>query len=107
MHRCATRSIFLIFLALAGVGYFATALADGPSLDVFPGDDLQGAIDRAATLTNKAVRVHAGTYFPKERSQALIHLNRRHDGIKVEAVGEVILSAQNPNVADPSAESFP
>ena len=61
---------------------------------VFPGGDLQAALDQAAANpTNKVVRVHAGVYQPKGAAQALIWFNRVHDGIHMQAMGEVILSA--------------
>ena len=41
------------------------------------------------------------------RGQALIWFNARHDGITLEAVGEVILTAGNPEIADSRAPSFP
>jgi hypothetical protein len=50
---------------------------------------------------------HAGTYRPSARGQALIWFNARHDGITLEAVGDVILTAANPEVADKSAPSYP
>ena len=57
--------------------------------------------------THKTVYVHAGTYRPAARGQALIWFNARHDGITLEAVGDVILTAANPDIADRRAPSFP
>lgn len=75
---------------------------------VYPGDDIQEALERAARdPINKTVRVHAGTYRPYRPGQALIWFNARHDGITLEAVGEVVLTAANPAVADPAAKSAP
>ena len=37
------------------------------------------------------------------RGQALIWFNARHDGITLEAVGDVTLTAANPDIADPTA----
>jgi hypothetical protein len=45
---------------------------------------------------NKAVYVHAGTYRPSAPGQALIWFNARHDGVTLEAVGDVTLTAANP-----------
>ena len=56
---------------------------------------------------NKTVYVHAGTYRPAAHGQALIWFNRRHDGITLEAIGEVVLTAANPAIADNKAPSFP
>lgn len=75
---------------------------------VFPGDNIQEALQlAAANKTNKAVKVHAGEYHPVNKRQALIWFNRAHDGIHLEAVGAVTLSAQNPRLTDPKAQGFP
>ena len=75
---------------------------------VSPGGQIQGALEAAARdPVNKTVYVHAGTYRPPTRGQALIWFNARHDGITLEALGEVILTAANPEIADPRAPSFP
>jgi hypothetical protein len=75
---------------------------------VHPGGSIQAALDAAAKdPDNKIVYVHAGTYRPAAHGQALIWFNRRHDGITLEAVGEVVLTAANPAIADNKAPSFP
>lgn len=75
---------------------------------VKPGMDIQQALDAAAADQNrKVVRVHAGEYRPPLHAQALIFFNARHDGITLEADGDVTLTAQNPDVADPAVSSFP
>src|SRR4051812_42321925 len=75
---------------------------------VQPGGSIQAALEAAAKdPANKIVYVHAGTYRPPARGQALIWFNARHDGITLEAVGEVVLTAANPAVADPKAPSYP
>jgi hypothetical protein len=51
--------------------------------------------------------VHAGTYRPQTPGQALIWFNARHDGITLEAVGTVVLTAANPDAANPQAPSYP
>lgn len=75
---------------------------------VQPGGRIQDALEAAAAdPVNKTVYVHAGTYRPRATGQALIWFNARHDGITLEAVGDVILTAANPDVADKSAPSYP
>ena len=44
---------------------------------------------------------------PAARGQALIWFNARHDGITLEAVGDVMLTAANPDIADRRAPSYP
>jgi hypothetical protein len=79
--------------------------------DVHPGDEIQPVLDRAAEAMgpggSATVRVHAGTYRPARPGQALIWFNERHDGITLEAVGDVVLSAANEALADPGAASAP
>ena len=85
----------------------AIALLDD-GYHVYPGDSIQEALQKAAeNTTNKIVRVHAGEYRPDKKGQALIWLNRKHDGIRVEAVGAVTLTAANPALAARSEASFP
>jgi Right handed beta helix region len=75
---------------------------------VYPQGRIQDALEAAARDTvRKTVFVHEGTYRPAERAQALIWLNARHDGITLEAVGDVVLSAANPQIADAKAASYP
>lgn len=75
---------------------------------VYPNQSIQDALDAAARdPVNKTVHVHAGTYRPASKGQAFIWLNARHDGITVEAVGEVILTAANPELADPRHPGAP
>src|SRR3954449_9870938 len=75
---------------------------------VQPGGSIQAAIEAAARdRSNKIVYVHAGTYRPAAHGQALIWFNRRHDGITLEALGDVVLTAANPAIADTKAPSFP
>ncbi len=78
------------------------------SYHVHPQGQIQDALEAAARdPVNKIVRVHAGTYRPRAAGQALIWFNARHDGITLEAVGDVTLTAANPEIADPRAHSFP
>jgi hypothetical protein len=75
---------------------------------VYPGSRIQDALERAAKdSTHKTIYVHAGTYRPAAKGQALIWFNARHDGITLEAVGDVTLTAANPEVSDPRAPSHP
>lgn len=75
---------------------------------VYPKGRIQDALEAAAAdPVNKTVYVHAGTYRPAAKGQALIWFNARHDGITLEAVGAVILTAANPDVADKNAPSYP
>jgi hypothetical protein len=77
-------------------------------LHVYPGGSIQEALEAAARdPVRKTVYVHAGTYRPAAKGQALIWFNARHDGITLQAVGEVVLTAANPEVADRSAPSYP
>jgi hypothetical protein len=77
------------------------------TIHVRPGESIQAALERAAEEGIKRVVVHAGTYSPPSPRQAMIWFNARHDGITLEARGEVVLSAANPDLADPSAPSYP
>jgi hypothetical protein len=75
---------------------------------VHPNGRIQDALEAAAAdPVNKKVFVHAGTYRPAAKGQALIWFNARHDGITLEAVGDVILTAANPEIADKKAPSYP
>jgi len=75
---------------------------------VYPGESIQDALEAAARdAVDKTVFVHAGTYRPSAKGQALIWFNARHDCIVLQAVGEVILTAANPEIADPKAPSYP
>jgi hypothetical protein len=84
----------------------ATLQPDG--FHVYPGESIQESLEQAArNPTNKAVRVHAGVYPPDSKRQALIWFNRLHDGVRLEAVGEVTLTAANPDLADPKSSAYP
>ena len=81
--------------------------ADG-AYHIHPGDSIQRALEQAgADSVHKTVKVHPGTYRPSRPGQALIWFNARHDGIVLEALGDVVLTAANPELADPDAASFP
>jgi hypothetical protein len=75
---------------------------------VFPNGRIQDALEAAARdAANKTIHVHAGTYRPPAKGQALVWFNARHDGITVAAIGDVTLTAANPDVADRNAPSYP
>jgi len=75
---------------------------------VRPGGSIQDALEAAARdAGRKTVFVHAGVYRPAAPGQALIWFNARHDGITLEAVGDVTLTAANPALADRAAPSYP
>lgn len=77
-------------------------------VEVFPGGDIQAAIEAVARRPGKGtVRVHAGTYRPSVRGEALIFFNARHDGVTVEAVGEVVLTAENGDISEPGQPGYP
>ena len=74
----------------------------------FPGNNIQDLIELAAKdPRNKTVRVHSGTYRPFNHGQAMIWFNHVHDGITLEAEGEVVLTAANPAIADPTVQTYP
>lgn len=87
----------------------ALALEDRPDgLHVFPGDTIQEAIEKAASRSsNRIVKVHAGEYRPSARRPAMIWFNRKHDGVRLEAIGQVILTAENAELARKSSSSYP
>ena len=87
----------------------STAVPAGASgHHVHPGGRIQDALEAAARdPQRKTVYVHAGTYRPAARGQALIWFNARHDGITLQAVGDVTLTAANPALSDPEAPSHP
>ncbi len=105
-------------LVLRAAKYLLTVLLAVPPLlaleqrpdgwHVFPGDNIQQAIEAAArSATQKVVKVHEGVYRPNAKRQALIWFNQTHDGVVVEAVGSVTLTAANPELSRPSAKSHP
>jgi hypothetical protein len=93
---------------LRGVNKRFTFDAKTGAYHVHPNGRIQDALEAAAAdPVNKTVYVHAGTFRPDAKGQALIWFNARHDGITLEAVGEVILTAANPSIADRRAPSYP
>jgi len=120
-HRRAFLQLLLAACAIParGLAHQATpagkSVASNLSLDaatssyhVHPGGRIQDALEAAAKdSANKKVVVHAGTYRPSTPGQAMIWFNARHDGITLEAAGDVILTAANPEAADRRAPSYP
>jgi hypothetical protein len=105
------RRVFLQLLA-AGCVLPARALArqekPADGFHVYPNYSIQDALEAAAKdPAKKTVYVHAGTYRPAKKGQALIWFNARHDGITLQALGDVTLTAANPAIADPDAPSHP
>ena len=106
MKRSKTAPLVWFAFSVLRANAAIALLEDG--YHVYPGDSIQEALQKAAeNTTNKIVRVHAGEYRPDNKGQALIWLNRKHDGIRLEAVGEVTLTAANPALAARSEASFP
>jgi len=105
-----SRRAFLQLLA-AGAVLPARARARQEKADgfhVYPNGSIQDALEAAAKdRAKKTVYVHAGTYRPARKGQALIWFNARHDGIRLQAVGDVTLTAANPAIADPDVPSNP
>ena len=100
----------MILMWLSGllhtVGWAARLQNDG--YHVFPGESIQDAMQAAArNPTNKIVKVHAGEYRPTSQRQALIWFNKQHDGIHLEALGEVTLTAANPEISTPASPGYP
>jgi hypothetical protein len=100
-------AVILSFAVQLGVAALDTGWQkDG--YHVFPGGSIQEALDATArNATNKVVKVHAGVYRPDAKRQALIWLNRAHEGILLEAVGDVTLTAANPELSDAKNPSYP
>jgi hypothetical protein len=104
-----------VFFALGGlavlvaVGLWANGFFEPRYVvDVYPGGDIQQALELVAGRAGKGtVRVHAGTYRPGSTGQAFIYFNARHDGIILEAVGDVVLTAANPDIASASSRGYP
>src|SRR5687767_7851349 len=93
---------------LRGVNKPFTFDAKTGTYHVHPNGRIQDALEAAAAdPVNKTVYVHAGTYRPAAKGQALIWFNARHDGITLEAVGDVILTAASPEIADKKVPSYP
>lgn len=99
--------LFLLVVAMCLPVWAQPRLENG-AYHVHPGEEIQLAIEAAAKdPQNKSVRVHAGTYRPSRPGLAMIWFNHNHEGVKVEALGRVVLTAENPEIADKESPSFP
>jgi hypothetical protein len=97
----------LVLIALSPLARGEILLRDG-AYHAFPGDSLQEAVNRAADdPTHKRVMVHAGTYAPSRSSQALVFLNRHHEGVQLIGLGHPTLTAANAAISDPAKGSSP
>jgi len=98
----------LMWFGLSVVRLAAAISLSEDGYHVFPGDNIQDALQQAAAnQTNKVVKVHAGEYRPNGKRQAMIWFNKLHDGIRLEAEGLVTLTAANPQLTIPSSPGFP
>jgi parallel beta helix pectate lyase-like protein len=105
---------FVLFLGLGcgtKVDHASMTERPDPQTDVFhvfPGQDIQETLDAAARHPFvKKIIVHSGTYRPSKKAEALVWFNARHDGITMEAEGEVTLTAANPEISDKNDPSYP
>src|SRR5213593_1185757 len=90
------RAQLLLWFGLQVVQVTAAITLSDDGYHVFPGDNIQDALQQAAqNKTNKIVKVHTGEYRPNSKRQALIWFNKMHDGIRLEAEGSVTLTAAN------------
>ena len=98
----------LLWFCLSVVPLCAAISLSEDGYHVFPGDNIQDALQQAAAnKTNKTVKVHAGEYRPTSKRQALIWFNKMHDGVRLEAEGPVTLTASNAQLALPSDPGYP
>ena len=110
MHLGASdRLLLVIFLFIAGLpSLHSAAVRREGAYHVVPGDDIQEAVNLAAQDPNaRTVIVHAGTYAPRRPGQALVFLNRAHDGVRLVGEGRPILTAANPSLATSGEKSAP
>jgi hypothetical protein len=101
------RIAFLAAIATAPFNARGYELKDG-AYHAFPSDNLQAVLNLAATnKTARTIKVHAGTYLPRSPGQALIFLNRRHDGIHLLGMDRPVLTAANPALTSSSSAGYP
>src|SRR5262245_6838718 len=106
MKRCSAQG--LIWFALSAAPVSAAISFTNNAYHVYPGDNIQEALQQAAqNKTNKVIKVHAGEYRPDSKRQAMIWFNKAHDGIRLEAEGQVTLTAANPQLTTVSETGFP
>ncbi len=98
----------MLLLGLCLSPLHATIRLEPDGYHVFPGDDIQHALEQAATNKFlKVIKVHAGEYRPNSRRQALIWFNKAHNRIRLEALGPVTLTAANPDLSRPTDPGYP
>jgi len=102
-------SLWLGVLAVSGPGSLHAAIKlEDTGYHVFPGDEIQDAVEMAATnRIQKTVWVHAGEYRPGSPRQAMIWFNRVHDGVRLLARGPVTLTAVNSHLGAPGDKGYP
>lgn len=114
MSQTRSRAVRLV-LILAGLIWLMAAIvvSRGRSpeinvVEVFPGGDIQAALEAVSRRPGmRTVRVHAGTYRPRALGEALVYFNSRHDGVTVEAVGDVVLTAENRELLERWQRGYP
>jgi parallel beta helix pectate lyase-like protein len=107
-RRCVFLTLGALAVAIAVAVWAKRFFAPRFVIDVYPGSDIQKTLEAVAGRPAKGtVRVHAGTYRPDSPGQAFIYFNARHDGVTLEAVGDVVLTAANPDIADPGLPGYP
>lgn len=83
--------ILPLTLALTGCAHYS----EPERIFADPHGDLQAIIDRAALSPRKSIiQLRPGIYRPRQEGQALIYLNRAHDGIQIEGSRDSILTAK-------------
>lgn len=81
---------------------------EGSALVLSPDDSIQQALDLVAgdsALTT--VRLTAGTYRPSRPGQAFVRFLAKHDGVTLEGVGDVTLTAAAPELSGESNPAHP
>lgn len=75
---------------------------------VHPGTSIQEVMDAAAADSqHKRIHIHEGTYRPQFPSQAMIRFHAKHDGLDVRGEGDVVLTAENADVAVVGTAAYP
>jgi hypothetical protein len=101
IDRVFSVSLAMVVFAIAGCGSSAgqpESQAPRPvrgPFHVYPGEDIQQAIDQAAAaIEDRRVIIHEGLYGPRVRGFSFISLTAPHEGIQVVADGNVTLTAR-------------
>ena len=107
MRRGILITVIVLLACVSYTSYYFFSDSD-QAYHVYSGEDIQAALDRAANdPLHKHVVVHSGVYRPARHRQALIAFNKRHDGITLEAQGDVTLTAENRQIAQQTDEGYP